>query len=167
MFVHDVIKIIYINMGYLPGYPFYLISDAEMFEAFLKEDGFFNEFYPCPDESMQVEYDNLRAGIVQHVSSYLIDGTEIPDWVYSYMIMSTITYQSPEEDIAYLFDMSSVDPESPVAEFNKDIAEECLDISRKWILKQPSKYRDRPPTMFGEPHVVKSLRLEQANILSN
>ena len=45
MFIHDTIKIMYVNMGYLPNFPFYLISDSEMIEAFRKEDGFFNEYY--------------------------------------------------------------------------------------------------------------------------
>ena len=32
-------------------------------------------------------------------------------------------------------------------------------------MKQISKPDRRPPTIFGEPHVVKSLRLDQANVL--
>ena len=35
MFTHDVIKQMYTLEGYLPNYPPHLISDEEMFEAFL------------------------------------------------------------------------------------------------------------------------------------
>ena len=167
MFIHDVLKIQYINMGYLPGYPYHLISDAEMFEAFLKDGGVFNDFYPCPEDSMQEAYDALRQGIENAINAYLESGTEIPNWVYSYMLRIPITYQSDEVDIAYLCELGNIDVPTTVAEFNEEVAEMCLDVSTKWILKQPSKYKDRPPTMFGEAHVIKSLRLDQSNILSD
>ena len=35
MFVHDIIKINYTRQGYLPYYPYHLISDEEMFEGFM------------------------------------------------------------------------------------------------------------------------------------
>ena len=33
--IHDIIKIKYINLGYLPNYPYHMISDREMFDAFI------------------------------------------------------------------------------------------------------------------------------------
>ena len=166
MFIHCIIKLKYITMGYLPGYPYYLISDKEMFDAFLREDGFFNDFYPCPSEDLREAYDALRQYIVDRINDYLSDGTEIPAWVYSYMIMNPVTFESDEADIAYICKMGNVDYPGALAEFNEDVAEMCYKVSSRWIQKQPSKHSDRPATMFGEAHVIKSLRLDEANILS-
>ena len=110
MFIHDCIKRFYISLGYLPGYPYYLISDKEMFEAFLKEDGFFNDFYPCPGDSLQAEYDALHDYIVERISAYLAkEEASLPDWIYSYMLMRPITFESSEADIGYLNDMANIE----------------------------------------------------------
>lgn len=165
MKIHNYIKIMYSNLGYLPGHPYYLISDAEMFDAFLREDGFFADEYPCPCEDLQDAYDALLNCIKEKITDFLENGTTIPDWVYSYMIMRPITYNSDEADIAYLAEMGNVDMQGVLAEFTPNVARTCYYISKKWLAKMPSKYRDRVPTMFGEPHVTKSLRLDQANVL--
>ena len=34
-FIHNNIKIKYVNLGYLPNWPYHLISDEEMFDAFM------------------------------------------------------------------------------------------------------------------------------------
>ena len=165
MSIHDYIKILYVNMGYLPNYPFYLISDKEMFDAFLKEDGVFADYYPCPGEEFTDSYNELLSYITFKIDNFMETEEEIPDWVYSYMIIRPITYQSPEEDIRYLCDMANIDFDNKLPEFNEEVAKNCYSISKKWIQKLPSKYAHRPPTMFGETHVTKSLRLDQANIL--
>lgn len=166
MFIHDTIKRLYSNMGYLPGYPYYLISDAEMFDAFLKEGGFFNDFYPCPSSELQGPYNLLREYIVEKITQFrsgILD--TLPSWIYSYMIMRPITFDSSEDDVAYLTDLAGLQTELGAPEFNAEVAAKCYEISTKWIQKQPSKYSHRPPTMFGETHVTKCLRLDQANIL--
>ena len=56
-FVHTLIKIKYINEGYLMNYPYRLISDEEMFNAFTKEEGYFNYTYPCVNETLQEQYE--------------------------------------------------------------------------------------------------------------
>jgi len=152
-------------MGYLPDYPYYLISDEEMFDAFLREGGFFETYYPCPEDSLREAYDLLADCIKTKIQDYLTDGTALPNWVYSYMIMNPITYQSSEADIEYICEMANIDIPNGLPEFNAEVAEACYDISKKWIQKQPSRFQDRPPTMFGEAHVIKSLRLDQANVL--
>ena len=38
MFIHDLIKIKYIREGYLPNYPYHMISDEEVFNAFINPD---------------------------------------------------------------------------------------------------------------------------------
>lgn len=167
MFIHNYIKILYMTMGYLSSYPYYLVSDNEMFDAFLKQDGFFADFYPCPDDSLQDAYDALLAAITSHIEAYKSDGTTIPDWVYSYMLMRPVTFQSDEADISYICDMGGITSNGLLAEFTPEVAKLCYDVSVRWLQKQPNKYGDRPPTMFGETHVTKSLRLLEANILDS
>lgn len=166
MFIHDLIKIMYVNIGYLPNYPYYLISDTEMIEAFCKDDGFFNDYYPCPDPTFDEPYQLLKQSIFGILSEYVAGKRAvIPDWVYSYMLMRPITFESDEADIAYMYELTGVKPETTLAEFSPALADACYATSVEWMKKMPSKYRDRPPTMFGETHVTKSLRLKQANIL--
>lgn len=164
--LHDVIKIQYSNMGYLPGIPYYLISDYEMMEAFLKEDGFFNEYYPCPCEDLRGPYEELKWVINISLATSIGDGglTKIPDWVYSYMLMVPTTYQSPEADIADLYELLNMDSASALCEFDEDVAHACYEVSSRWIDKIQHKIDWRPPTMFGEAHVIKSLRLDKANV---
>lgn len=164
IYIHKVIKIMYVDMGFLPDYPYHLISDKEMFDAFLREDGFFATYYPCPDPEFQEAYDALLNYITDCINQFEEDGTIIPDWVYSYMIMRPVTYDSPEEDIDYICDMANIDKPDILAEFTTQVAETCYTVSKKWLAKMPSADR-RPPTMFGETHVTKSLRLMQADVL--
>ena len=44
--------------------------------------------------------------------------------------------------------------------FTLEACKGCLFISKQWISKLDTKLLDhRPPTMFGEPHVLKYIRL--------
>ena len=167
MFIHDIIKLQYIGLGYLPNNPYHLTSDDEMFDAFLREGGFFETYYPCPASELQVEYDELKQFIVNKIREFR--GGEIdslPSWIYSYMLEQTITIQSSAEDIKYLNDLGSVLQVTALPEFTKDTANMCYEVSTKWIKKLPSKQAGRPATVFGEPHVIKSLRLSQSDTLS-
>lgn len=163
--IHNIIKIMYVNIGFLPNTPYHLISDDEMFDAFLREDGFFATYYYCPGEEFQEAYDKLLGCIKSCIHKYQEDGTTIPDWIYSYMIMRPITYDSAEEDIAYICDMANIETPQLLAVFTPEVAATCYEVSKKWLQKLPSKHNNRPPTMFGETHVTKSLRLTDANIL--
>lgn len=154
----------YVDMGFLPNYPYHLISDKEMFDAFLREDGFFETYYPCPDPEFEDAYDALLQCITNYINNFETDGTPIPNWVYSYMIMRPVTYESDEEDIDYICELANIDKPDLLAVFTKQVAETCFEVSTRWLQKMPSADR-RPPTMFGENHVTKSLRLTQANIL--
>lgn len=165
MHIHNIIKIMYVNMGFLPDHPYYLISDDEMFDAFLGDDGFFATYYPCPDEEFREAYNKLLNYIIECINDYKQEGTDVPDWVYSYMIMCPTTFASPEEDVAYICEMANIDTPAILAEFNTEVASTCYKVSKKWLQKIPSRTNNRPPTMFGEAHVIKSLRLMQANVL--
>jgi len=168
MFIHDIIKLTYINIGYLPNYPYYLISDKEMFDAFIQEDGsgFFADYYPCPAPEFTEAYTKLKTYIKEQIDAFLDEKiTKLPKWIYSYMLMRPITYESDELDIYYLYQLTGVQSTTSLAEFTPKLAQACYETSIDWLRRQPSRYKDRPPTMFGETHVTKSLRLLQANAL--
>ena len=45
-------------------------------------------------------------------------------------------------------------------DFSLNISKYCLKISKIWLAKIPKEKRVmRAPTVFGEPHVIKYLRL--------
>lgn len=167
MLIHNIIKINYVRDGYLPNHPYHLISDREMFDAFLTRRarsgivGYFADKYPCVDLSLKLEYEALIDAICYHIDAYLDDKTgtkKVPDWVYSYMIGSTVSVDSDlldRHDLLVLMNLDNVEDE-----ITKEVCENCLEISRDWIKKLPKDKADhRPPTMFGEPHVIKALRL--------
>jgi len=163
MFIHDIIKIKYINEGYLPNYPYHMITDKEMIDAFLKEDeGYLAINYPLLDSELQEDYDALMDGIAECAHAYLNDGTEIPSWVYSYMLGNTWSIYSDSADIAYLYELLNL-PTEVYDTFGADLQPACLQVSKEWLSKLPAKYGSRPATVFGEPHVIKSLRLAAAN----
>ena len=167
MFLHDLLKIKYIEQGFLPNYPYSMITDAEMFDAFLLQDeGYFAVNYPLLDDSLQDKYDELFAGIRDHISMFLNRGIGLPSWIYSYMLGNTFSVNSDTQDIAYLYELMNLDPQV-VDTFGPDLQRECLKVSEAWIAKLPIKYGSRPATMFGEPHVIKSLRLAAVNVLDS
>lgn len=166
LLIHDIIKIVYVNQGYLPDLPYHLISDEEMFDAFIfAETNFFSDNYPCP-RGMEIQYNELKSAIIYHIMQYKAYQTTdtsistyvIPDWVYSYMLGVVVSPTSPEldrHDLFVLLGMDNMDDE-----FTDAIYAEIYDKSKRWTYKLPVDEREyRPPTMFGEPHVIKSLRL--------
>lgn len=178
MFVHDVIKIKYVSSGYLQNYPYHLISDKEMMHAFLDTStasGYFYDQYPCINLKYKSEYDTLVNAIQYHTNMYLSSHSyTIPDWVYSYMLGTTVGIHSDSMDIhdlLVLLDADNIDDE-----FSSSAFELCYKESNRWITRQSGlsasdryviidndKIDTRPPTFFGEPHVIKSLRLKSAS----
>lgn len=162
------IKIEYSTQGYLDDIPYHLISDKEMFDAFLSdsEECYFRVNYPQPDDTASEEvkeaYASLVHNISHHIQCYLEDVSrtyQVPDWIYSYMLGYCIGPMSKECDILYL--QSLISPsQRPSGSFSNTTFESILDISSSWVSKLRQSEREyRPPTIFGEPHVVKSLRL--------
>ena len=181
MLIHTIVKINLVREGYLHNHPYHLISDEEMIDAFLKVtrdknnqidsiEGYFPDMYSGADlpQSLQPAYIDLVENIMYHLDSYKNSEDKsyvIPDWVYSYMIGSCIVQNSPTEDKHDLFVLLNLDNIDD--EFTDDIYTSCYNISKEWIKKlPPSKNNHRPPTMFGEPHVIKSLRLLKVDVLS-
>lgn len=180
MFLHDIIKINLSREGYLPDYPPHLISDAEMCDAFLpyvydEEDpyggfeacmnaeiNYFRDNYPLVAPDLEKEYLQLVSDIAYYLhemKTTTLDDYKLPNWVYSYMIGATLSVNSDIRDLHDMFVLLGTD--NLYDEFNAECSEACYKESAAWITKIPkSKREHRPPTMFGEPHVIKSLRIK-------
>lgn len=180
MFIHDVIKIQYVNEGYLKDYPPCLLADSEMCDAFLpisypvsdeawqgfmSPDTFcmFKDYYPLLDPELEDEYRALVESIAYYISIFksdLSDNASMPDWVYAYMNESVIGPRSDERDIMDLAKLLNL----KVDEFDNVMAAACYHVSEAWLQKLIDVDEHRVPTMFGEPHVIKSLRLNISNM---
>lgn len=202
MFSNDVIKIKYVEEGYLPNWPYHFISDEEMIQAFLSygfydyrtddeiasnitlsDDEYWSRFLKCNDDlcffkdnyplsyydhcynevrlTSEDRYRKLVEDIHYHLKKYIDDKSntyEIPDWVYSYMLGETLGVKSDTRDLHYMFVM--LDCDNDFDEYTPDVAEACYRCSTKWVQRLVD-LDHRPPTMFGEPHVIKSLRLSE------
>lgn len=133
------------------------IDDANLYNADVNGDG---------DINMK---DVL---VLRNMLSASIESEVIPNWIYSYMLGEVIGQNSAPKDIhdcLVLLNLDNLDDE-----FTPEAASACLRISKQWIRKLPTETatlrlaedgsdikvtRHRPPTIFGEPHVLKSLRL--------
>ena len=184
--IKDTIKIKLSRLGYLPDYPYHLISDKEMCDAFIDtskcslkyEDGaivenevtwsdsrsldrFFDRNYPClsASEILSTAYQKLVDAICYNIlclKSSNSDNYELPDWVYTYMLGEVISVNADKRDIHDLLVMLGID--NMEDEFMSDAEAACYRVSMAWVSKLVSN--KRPPTLFGEPHVIKSLRLD-------
>lgn len=168
--IHSIIKIQYSAKGYLPNYPYHLISDTEMIHAFISDDEsiptFFSDMYPLIDDSLVDEYTALKESISYHVNYYLAhpESYMIPDWVYAYMLGTVVSVNSPALDKHDLFTLMNLDNVDD--EFTPEIAKSCYQISKQWLSKLSSREREhRSPTIFGEPHVIKYLRLLNSEVI--
>lgn len=157
---NDIVKILYISQGYLPNYPYHLISDVEMMEAFMNNDTYcyFNDMYPCQYNSLQSYYDELKTYISEFVDNYISNNGKltIPDWIYSYMLGEVIGPYSNLQDKHDLLVLMNLDNINDILTEQSEAY--CYKVSVDWIRKLPTNQK-RPPTIFGEPHVIKSLRL--------
>lgn len=183
MFIHDLVKIRLSRLGYLPDYPPHLISDAEMCDGFFPykydpdnpESGYYdfmhtkiNYFtynFPLLDDSLSDAYKNLILEIAYHIHNLKISTEtdyELPNWVYSYMLGFVISDTSEQKDKHDLFVLLGTD--NLYDEFDAKSSIACYNESVRWLTKLTLEQRKhRPPTMFGEPHVIKSLRLKALN----
>lgn len=164
--IHTLIKIKYVREGYLPDWPYHLISDSEMCQAFLRESGYFYTNYPCIDPTLLSIYDTLYEYIRNTIQTALnSDDTnlELPNWIYSYMLGNVISINSNTQDIHDLLvvlNADNIDDEwTPLA------SRLCYQVSTVWLGKTLANHVERPPTIFGEMHVIKSLRLDNAKEL--
>lgn len=129
----------------------------------LSPECYFAVNYPLLYDSLSQPYKDLVDSIYYHISAYL-DAEEsgnrdtLPSWIYSYMNGSVVGINSSQLDMHDLFVLLNLDNIDDT--FTEQICHSCLDVSKKWIAKlPPSKSAMRPPTMYGELHVIKSLRV--------
>ena len=159
--IHDVAKILYSREGYLPDYPYHMVSDKEMFDAFVNDsNNYFADNYPCPGEEFQEIYDNIVEQIRYHIDKYLEDDTyEFPVWIYSYMIGGTIGINSDERDRHDYIELLGLTP-PPTNIFDDEVYRETYSISQDVVSKlSEDVIKHRPITIFGEPDVVKQLKI--------
>ena len=75
--IHDIVKIKYVDEGLLPYWPYHLISDEEMFEAFiLSDECAFDIYYPEPSdccEEVIEAHRSLRSFLKTMISEYVIN----------------------------------------------------------------------------------------------
>lgn len=176
-FIHDIIKIRFIREGYLMNYPPHLISDSEMLDAFLRYSDwdsfesdsspmYFKDYYPLLDESLKDRYIDLIESIMYYIDQFKADDNDIkqlPDWIYSYMLGAVISVNSDLLDIHDLLVGLGIDNLDD--DFLPEACEECYKVSTMWLSKIP-KYQlgRRVPTLFGEPHIVKAIRLQVSSL---
>lgn len=181
--LHDLIKIKYINEGYLPNTPYHQISDNEMLNAFIHNDndwefgedgdvvisiselpylhGYFIDTYPCPSDDLLESYAELISSIVTNsYYSYKSLGKGDVNWVYSYMLGNAVGQYSSIPDKHDLLVMLGTD--NTYDEYDEKSAKACLATSREYLNRIGNNLR--APTMFGEPHVIKALRLKESNL---
>lgn len=169
-FANTLVKVKYTDEGYLPNLPPHLISDKEMFDAFIENDiSYFFMNYPLLAEPLKDVYDELVTAIRYHISQYLDNNVELPDWVYSYMLGVTINNSSPQLDRHFLLENLNCDViDDKMTELSQS---RCYQVSKKCVNRLTKSERQvyvgenddilvtRPPTIFGEPHVIKYLRV--------
>lgn len=168
---HDIIKIKYVREGYLPNWPHHLISDEEMCDAFLSRDdknnviGYFNDTYPNVDNDLLDEYNELISSIEYHISNFLKSkdsDAKLPNWIYSYMLGNVVGPNSDIQDIHDLLVMLNADNLDDI--FTPLASRLCYQVSSYWIKKlSPTDADHRSASVFGELHVIKSLRLSTAS----
>lgn len=80
----------------------------------------------------------------------------IPDWVYSYMLGIVVNSNSSIKDRHDLLVLLGTDNIYDDIDMISTIR--CYNTSKAWLNKIASDRKDCP-TIFGEPHVIKALRL--------
>jgi hypothetical protein len=137
------------------------ISTPHFFEDYYSNPFGPDDFYTPSSNSAPVSlseaYYKLRDYIVDTILEYLSEPDKyvIPDWIYTYMLGEVVYSRSEYLDIydtLALLDCSNTDNE-----FTVNACIKCYATSLKYISALTSG--TRPPTVFGEPHVIKQLRL--------
>lgn len=171
---YDIIKIHLSHLGYLPDYPYHLISDSEMFDAFLHEDlgdyyGYFIDTYPCNSSDTQISsaYSGLITSMLQRIQYAKLHKEYIlPDWMQSYMLGVVVGPNSDPRDRHDL--LVSLDLDNMEEEFTDAVYSSILRISTNLVhryeevqVKDVPELQSRNPSIFGELNVIKYLRVLQ------
>lgn len=98
--------------------------------------------------------------LIKHNRINSNESFDLPDWVYSFMLGRVIGPNSETLEKHDLFVLLGTDNTDDTFDGLSSYA--CYQVSKLWVNKL-SKEDKRPPTVFGELHVIKSLRLQQIN----
>ena len=141
-----------------------VIDTAQFDDDFLhgKYSCYFCDTYPLIDDSLLNEYKALVFYIRDALRAFTADKTDdhvLPDWIYTYMMGEVVGPLSTKLDIHDLLVLLDMDNKTDT--FTVAAANACYAISIKWLTKLTrNDLKDRPATIFGEPHVIKALRLQ-------
>ena len=82
------------------------------------------------------------------------------------MLGVAIGPNSSKLDIHDMISSEAVGTDNIDDDYNLDCQIQCLRISKEWLkrLIVPEGDVQRPPTMFGEPHVLKYIRLFEESL---
>lgn len=188
-FEGNINRINYISMSDTPVYSEGFFEYFYPFRASVDEEiKYPSKYYPSTDTLRG--YDILFRSICKHIDEYLYgtlivsedrksvsrDGISkpLPDWVYSYMLGEVVGPMSDKldiHDVIYPLGTDNADDD-----YDNTSSISCYSESREYLSKTyplsdievPIDSLDRtcirPITMFGEPHIIKSLRLKQIEI---
>lgn len=144
-------------------------TTVNWFKYYLESDDimYFRDNYPLIDESIGKYYKELVNRIFYEIQEFKNNSDHdrvLPNWVYSYMLGIVIGPESDKLDIHDMIFAMGVD--NLYDDYDLNCAIQCLKISSDWLRKiiVPDGVTVRPPTMFGEPHVLKSIRLDQESL---
>lgn len=185
----DYIKIKYSQEGYLPNYPYHLLSDKGCMNAFLSGEvvsdltilsykdmlntcsnlsGYFIDTYiePMMDqlEDNIFPYDESYGKSFVEFISFMIKTLNSFDTIDNlpYWLQSYMVGEvvGPSSDIRDRHDLLVLlGVDNLDDEFGFDSSYACYIASSKWVKKLDST-EYRPPCPFGEPHVIKYGRLQ-------
>lgn len=129
---------------------------------------FFKDYYPkldgLSDKLISVYY-QLKRDIKYHLKNFLNshdDKRKLPNWVYSYMLGVPLSVKSPKDDIHdFLVIVGNDNIDDLYLSSTADIS---YDLSIRYLMKYPVEDLDRrPPTIYGEPHVLRYANLLYGN----
>lgn len=165
-----------------------IVSHSLELETSLK---YFDYMYPYDDiiqnnETLKEHWSGLYdyiAKICKYIKDYhfLTGKTIIPSWIASYMLGNVVSPRSIVEnrhDLLVLLGRDNIDDV-----FTEDIYLACYKVSQDWVRKTYAQAESNPssefsdmsedefikfieaeyPSIYGALHVIKSLRLSQAN----
>ena len=169
-FLDTLVKIKYTDEGYLPNLPPHLVSKEEMCDAFLHNDiSYFGFNYICENEELEFAFELLKKSMEYHIENYtnIVKPVDLPLWVYSYMLGTAVCSSSDTKDRHDFLVALGMDNMDDI--ISPEVQKYCYNVSKAYCGKLTLEEREltvdgqtvllRPPTMFGEPHVIKALRV--------
>lgn len=187
-YIHDIIKIKYTDLGYLPDYPYHLLSDSEMCDAFLPkaipDDVELKDFNEFVDDISCYFYDNYYIHLTEDENAedndmlrifgyYKTLTQNLKYWLDKCKANLNDSYTMPNWVYQYMNgtvlgedrnvnDMHQflvdIDDDNLDDEYNESIYQQCYNLSYKCL----SRIKDldhRSPSIFVDPTILRYVRL--------